>query len=340
MMTKHTILFLAANPLDTDRLALDKEARAIQIELERSGHRDRFELATRWAVEPLDLLRELRRLKPTVVHFSGHGGASAPGGPRTAQAPTRDVVVGSGRDGAEPQGGLFFQGPDGRAKWVSAQALRDTFGAAGASVQVIVLNACYSASQAEALRAHVDCVVGMSSAILDDAARCFAIGFYGGLGERESVAAAYRQGCAAIGLQGLPDADRPQLAVRAGVDAEQLVLAADRFARAPAESDAPDASNEVGRRATETAQAGRGRAASHVTPGVTHWTREDLLTRLSQLLPAQFEEVMFRAKVPTAHLSGPSAPQATRAIEALRHLEHQHRLDQLAQILDAVAGAS
>jgi hypothetical protein len=39
-MTKHTILFLAANPLGTDRLALDQEARAIQVELERSGHRD------------------------------------------------------------------------------------------------------------------------------------------------------------------------------------------------------------------------------------------------------------------------------------------------------------
>ena len=68
---KHTILFLAANPLGTDRLALDREARAIQVELERSGFRDSFELVTRWAAEPLDLLRELRRLKPTVVQFSG-----------------------------------------------------------------------------------------------------------------------------------------------------------------------------------------------------------------------------------------------------------------------------
>jgi hypothetical protein len=32
-MKKHTILFLAANPLGTDRLALDREARAIQVEL-------------------------------------------------------------------------------------------------------------------------------------------------------------------------------------------------------------------------------------------------------------------------------------------------------------------
>ncbi|TMQ05534.1 MAG: tyrosine-protein phosphatase [Deltaproteobacteria bacterium] len=75
-MPKHTILFLAANPLGTDRLALDEEARAIPEELERSGHRDQFELVTRWAARPFDLLRELRKLKPTVVHCSAHGGRS------------------------------------------------------------------------------------------------------------------------------------------------------------------------------------------------------------------------------------------------------------------------
>jgi hypothetical protein len=202
-INKHTILFLAANPTGTDQLALGEEARAIHAELERSGYRDCFELATRWAAQPLDLLRELRKLKPTVVHFSGHGGLSP---------------VGQGA-------GLFFQGPDGRAQVVTAQALHDTFGAAGSSVKLVVLSACYSDVQAEALRAHVDCVVGMSGSIGDGAARNFAIGFYGGLGERESIAAAFRQGCAAISLEGLPDSDRPQLKVRDGADASQLVLA-------------------------------------------------------------------------------------------------------------------
>src|SRR5215470_11626881 len=57
-MSKHTILFLAANPRGSDPLALDREAREIHVELERSGYRDQFEFVTRWAVEPLDLLRE------------------------------------------------------------------------------------------------------------------------------------------------------------------------------------------------------------------------------------------------------------------------------------------
>ena len=211
-MKKHTILFLAANPIGTDRIALDREARAIRKELESAGLGDCFELETRWAVEPLDLLRELRRLKPTVVHFSGHGG----------------------------ERGLMFQNASGRSQIVTTEALVATVGAAGASVRLVVLNACYSESHADALLAHVDCVVGTDGPILDTDARNFAIGFYGGLGEREPVAAAFAQGRAAISLGRQPGGARrdaeeaypdlpevvpgPRLKVRPGVDASRLFL--------------------------------------------------------------------------------------------------------------------
>ncbi len=197
-MTKHTILFLAANPSGTDRLALDREARAIHAELKRSGYRDRFVFETRWAAEPLDLLRELRELKPTVVHFSSHGGET----------------------------GLCFQTARGHAQVVPPAALAAAFGAAGGSVKLVVLNACYSEPQADALLAHIDHVVGIGGSIHEDAARSFAIGFYGGLGEHESIMDAYRHGRAAIDLQGVSVGELPQLKVRAGVDATQLILAA------------------------------------------------------------------------------------------------------------------
>ncbi len=197
-MAKRTVLFLAANPCGTDPRALDLEAHSIRAELKRSGYRDRFQLETRWAVQPLDLLRELRELRPAVVHFSGQGGPD----------------------------GLFFQGADGRAQVVSPEAIAETFGAAGASVELVVLSACYGEAAAEALIAHVDCVVGMRGALHDHAARAFAIGFYGALGDHESVAAAYRHGNAAIRLEGLSEAERPQLKVRHGFDAATLIPAA------------------------------------------------------------------------------------------------------------------
>jgi hypothetical protein len=221
---KHTILFLAANPSDTDRLALDREARAIHAELERSGHRECFEFVTRWATHPLDLLRELRKLRPTVVHFSGHGGHGVSGSFPQDGAPRRDIAGGVGHESDKPRQGLFFQGSDGQAQFVSAAALEETFVAAGASVKLVVLNACHSAVQAAALVAHVNCVVGMGGSIRDDAARNFAIGFYGGLGECESVAAAYKQGRAAISLEGAHDGDRPFLYHRHDVDPETFIL--------------------------------------------------------------------------------------------------------------------
>jgi 3',5'-cyclic AMP phosphodiesterase CpdA len=66
-------------------------------------------------------------------------------------------------------------------------------------------------------------------------------------------------------------------------------------------------------------------------------TRDELLARLSRLLPSQFKEVLFRAKVPPEHLPTDSAPQATRAIDAIQYLEQQNRIDQLARILEEVA---
>ena len=315
---KHTILFLAANPLGTDRLALDREARAIQVELERSGFRDSFELVTRWAAEPLDLLRELRKLKPTVVHFSGHGGRGGDRARGSAAGPHRDFVQPGAVDGG-PDQGLFFHGPDGQARLVSTAALEDTFDAAGSSVKLVVLSACYSELQAAALLSRVDCVVGMRGSVGDDAARSFAIGFYGGLGDRESVAAAYKQGCAAIRLEGLPDADLPQLETRSGVDAGRLILAL-----GPGATDAgrgmPDGTPTASPRAEEAPM-----------------TRDELLSRLSSLLPSQFEMVLFRARIPMEHLSGPGAPQATRAMEAIRHVEQQGRLPQLTAIIQEIA---
>jgi len=222
-MRKQTILFLAANPARTSQLGLGEEAREIEIALQCSKYRDSFHLETRWAARPLDLLRELRSLEPTVVHFAGHGGGSTET-KATGVALSRDIIAENDAAGDQSQRGLIFLGVDGRPHAVSEQALRDAFGAAGSTVKVVVLNACYSEAHADALITHVDCIVGMSGTIRDDAARSFAIGFYGTLGDGGSIAAAFRQGRAAISLEGQCDSDRPQLRVRDGVDASKLIL--------------------------------------------------------------------------------------------------------------------
>ena len=114
---KHVILFLAANPPGMRRLSLDEEAQSILDELQRTGHRDRFEFVTRWAAKPLDLLRAMRVLKPTVVHFSGHGGGNPAGAATKEITDGRDVVVPTAQGSA--QAGLYFHSAAGGVQVVT-----------------------------------------------------------------------------------------------------------------------------------------------------------------------------------------------------------------------------
>lgn len=71
------VAFFASDPGSTNenKLALDEEARLIGIQIRASKHRDAVKLESRWAVRPMDLLQAVNELRPTVVHFSGHGSA-------------------------------------------------------------------------------------------------------------------------------------------------------------------------------------------------------------------------------------------------------------------------
>ena len=70
---KITVLFLAANPQGTSRLALDIEVKSIDDVLRKADFRDAFDLKQHWAVSVEDLQEYLLRHNPNIVHFSGHG---------------------------------------------------------------------------------------------------------------------------------------------------------------------------------------------------------------------------------------------------------------------------
>ena len=68
------ILFLAANPNDSDPLRLGEEVRAIGERLRLANLRDEFVFVREWAVKMTDLQAVLRlRNRPLIVDFSGHG---------------------------------------------------------------------------------------------------------------------------------------------------------------------------------------------------------------------------------------------------------------------------
>lgn len=75
----------------------------------------------------------------------------------------------------------------------------------------MLLNACYSEIQANAIAKHIDYVIGMKKAIDDFAAITFAIGFYQALGAGRSIEEAYKCGCTLIRLRNIPEHLTPVL---------------------------------------------------------------------------------------------------------------------------------
>ncbi len=190
------ILFLAANPTAT-ALALDEEAREIEAKIRGSEHRDNLELITKWAVRPDDLLQSLNQHRPHVVHFSGHG--------------TRGEEI-------------ILKDSYGKPKPVGKRALAALFTTLKDNIRLVLLNACYSKPQAEAIVQVADCAVGMNKAIGDRAAIIFAASFYRALGFGRSIQDAFDQGNTALLLEGVPEDKTAELLVRDGVDASEVVL--------------------------------------------------------------------------------------------------------------------
>jgi len=194
---KVKILFLAANPLGTDRLKLDEEIRAITEKVYASEYRDYLQIESSWAIRPDDLLQSLNRHRPHIVHFSGHGSQT---------------------------GELILVDSSSLPKTVSTMALKALFTTLKDNIQVVILNACYSRSQATAITEVINCVVGMNNAIGDEAAIIFAASFYRALGFGRSVQEAFDQGKVALLLEGVPEENTPELLVRAGVNPSQVFL--------------------------------------------------------------------------------------------------------------------
>jgi hypothetical protein len=189
------ILLFSANPAGTGALKLDEEVREIRKRVQAAAHRDLIRVEFAPAARPSDLLEEMNRHEPHVVQFSGHG---------------------------SEQAGILVCDDRGNAKAVGGDALAALFESTRANVRVVVLSACYSQAQAEAVARVVPCVIGMKDAIGDKAARIFASAFYGALGFGRSVEVAFRQGLTALRLEGISQSDLPDLITRSGFKASEI----------------------------------------------------------------------------------------------------------------------
>ncbi len=220
-MDRIKIVLFAANPFGD--LKLDEEIRRIEAKL-NDADRSRIELVAVPATRPGDLIDKLNQHRPKIVQFSGHGVRSGEIHP-TDDGPTRHA----GREIIPQDGGtegqILLIGEDGKPKVVGKRGLVNLLRLRQDVVQIVVLNACYTSSQAEAIAEFVDCVIGTNRSINDEAARIFTARFYRSLAAGFSVATAFAEARIELELQGFEEqASIPQLWTRRQVDPAQIYL--------------------------------------------------------------------------------------------------------------------
>ncbi|MCI5120364.1 MAG: CHAT domain-containing protein [Candidatus Electrothrix sp. AUS4] len=187
-MQQTVILLLTASPDDAAYLQVGREIKQIEQGLRLGSLRDNFIFKSSHATTVPDLRRAIQQHKPQIVHFSGHGDGEA---------------------------GLCFENSQGMIQLVQTDALSDFFKHLSAQIECVVLNACYSEVQAEAIARHIDYVIGMTDSITDQAAIAFAVAFYESLANEEPIESAYKFACTELALLNLKEEHIPKLIRRA-----------------------------------------------------------------------------------------------------------------------------
>lgn len=196
---KIKILFLASNPIAKggSPLRLGDEIKSITQKIRLAEYRDSLELIPVLAPTSDDLIQSFNQHKPHIVQFSGHG---------------------------DPSNNIYLADEFGLAKAVNSKALLQLFETLKDNIRVVVLNACYTKAQAEAITGTIDCAIGMKKKIGNKAASVFAASFYRAVGFGRSVKEAFEQGKLALSLEGIHGKDKPELFAKNGVDPGSIYL--------------------------------------------------------------------------------------------------------------------
>jgi TPR repeat protein len=201
-MKKIKVLFLAADPTavlpdnPTPALQLGADVREIRKRVEEDGRPSVMDFDCQFDARPEDLIDALRRTRPQIVHFSGHGNSD----------------------------GLVFAAPGGHgAQLVRGAALKQMLEAFEHDIRLVVLSACFSRDQAQSIAEVVGCAIGTSGGIGDQDAIRFNAALYGHLACGESVQKAFKKASAELEVHG-PIGTRPELLRGGSVDPAKLFL--------------------------------------------------------------------------------------------------------------------
>ncbi|MCX4242511.1 CHAT domain-containing protein [Paraliomyxa miuraensis] len=195
---KVRVRMLLSAPEDLSPMDLEQEQMLAVEVLDRPLSRDSFDLAVEHAATFNQFFEMLMYERPQIVHFSGHGNENL----------------------------LAFTKEDGsKADLVPAEAMRRALGSAKDPVnppRLVVLNACLTEKQAEAMTEHVEFAIGMRPKIKDARAIAFTRRFYDALASGRSLQNAFDQARDYLSKWGAKADDTPKLFCRPGCDPNRV----------------------------------------------------------------------------------------------------------------------
>lgn len=202
-------------------LALSEEFKTITRELQGARYRD-FKARFAHTTTIDELMQHLNDPKLSIVHIAAHGvGAHSPAGDGMRDLAAPGPAESEGNEFAS---GVYLLDTERRRRLLTMTDLAKMIGYAAPSIRLAVLNACHSATQAEALCETVDCVIAIDGPIGDRAAIAFAAAFYRALASRKSVGNAFSQAVATLDVKRLPEKPLMKCYTKPGIDAAELYL--------------------------------------------------------------------------------------------------------------------
>lgn len=167
---QHFVLFLGANVRGT-LVDFGNELMAVRNEVHKipGGHDIEFDV---WPAVTLDeMKRQISRSLWDIVHFCGAG---VPDGMLVGKYDEPTLVP------VAPLANLFAT----LGKYLARER-------GERPVKVVILNACHSLAQAQALQPHVPCVIGVDGLVSQQTTVTFAQWFYRGIADAKNVKAAF-----------------------------------------------------------------------------------------------------------------------------------------------------
>jgi esterase/lipase superfamily enzyme len=185
--TEKCILVLAANPIGTDRVELEREAELIRSNLLQGRWGKNYTVRIEQGTQIEDLVRYLTEYRPTIVHIIGHGSA------------TGEIVLENDLHQIQP---------------ITPAQIAKLFANVEQHIECVLFNSCFSIEIADVLVEYIPCTIGIDEEIDDLNPVSFTSEFYRAVAAGKGYYRAFESARTQIqSLQGLED-DLPRLITR------------------------------------------------------------------------------------------------------------------------------